>query len=333
MVKEDRSLGSLREEEVVEYIARRLVSPPSIGEHLGYPDDARDLLPRGPRIIVSTDAYSIESLMLPWRTLRDVGWSSVIGALSDVVSKGGIPHACMIALGVPRSWNLTSLGELVDGIKEATSSYGVKVLGGDTNSSLEPWIAITVIGFTSAKIPPRRAGLGVGDIIIVTGRYGAMGYVAMHGFERSSQLMWVVKATKRPTVRVEVAYVIQVHYRQISSTMDVSDGLGYTLNHVSRLSGKGIKLEKPPIVHEEIVEICRGDQRCILDYALLGGEEYGVVMGVKREHAKEVTRELEYYNIEYAVVGEVIDVEPGVYYEGEKLAIKRYDQFGGWTTI
>jgi len=323
---------SLTEEEVVDAIARRLVSHPSFGEYLDYPDDARDIIPRGPRILFSMDAYTLSSLRLPWRSLRDVGWAAFTGPISDVVSKGGVPLVSMLALGIPGEWRITDLLELVEGFREASSHYGVRILGGDTNNSSEAWIAISVIGFTSAKIPPRRMGLKPGDVVIATGVYGAMGFISRHGINEAIRHQWIIEATKKPTARVEVAYVIASQYRAITASMDVSDGLGYTLGEMSKLSKCGVLIKQPPRVHREIVELCRDNIDCILDYSLNGGEEYGVVLGVRQDLLNHVVRELEYYEVDYSIIGNAVEAEPGVYFNGKKLNIGRYDQFKGWIT-
>lgn len=324
------TLGELTEEEIVQIIARRVLSEPGKGEYLKHPDDARDLLPRAPRVLLSMDAYSIKSLRLPWRTYSDVGWAALTGAISDVVAKGGIPYACMIALGLPKTMELYSLEELLEGISEASRHYEVKVLGGDTNNSSDEWIAVSVIGFTTVKNPPSRSGLRPGDIIIATGVYGAMGYVVKHGLEESSEEEWVISLTKRPRVRVELGYVIENYYRALSASMDVSDGLGYTLGELSRLSGHGIKLTNPPKTPDDLVEMCNSNMECIMNYALLGGEEYGVVLGVKPGEVNNVTKELDYFNLDYAIIGVVTDANPGVYINGNVVQIKRYDQFKEW---
>lgn len=272
----------------------------------------------------------MKSLKLPWRTFNDLGWAILTGSISDIVSKGGIPYACMISLGLPLNMKLEELEEMVLGLEETANYYGVRILGGDTNSSSEAWVSVVTIGFTTAKKPPSRKGLEPGDSIIVTGIYGAMGYVAKHGIEHSMNKEWVVKYTKKPTTRLELGYLISNNYKAISASMDVSDGLGYTLETLSSLSNRGIQIEKPPLTPPQLLEHCNNDPKCLLDYALIGGEEYGVVMGVKSQWLNNVIRELEYYEIPYSIIGRVIDAEPGLYYNEVKIHIKRYDQFKGW---
>ncbi len=325
-------LRDLGEELVVELISRSLLSKPGHGEYLFYPEDARDLLPRAPRILVSMDAYSISSLKLPWRDYSDIGWSSFSGAISDIVAKGGIPHACMIALGLPHTLKQEELEALIRGFREASEYYNVRVLGGDTNSASDGWIAISTIGFTTARTPPSRSGLRAGDYIIVSGIYGAMGYVAREGIEKSSNIDWVVKYTKRPIVKVEIGYVIENNYKYISASMDVSDGLSYTLYTLSKLSNCGIVVENPPLVPSELYEYCRGDEKCLLEYSLHGGEEYGIVLGVKPEYKNLVQKDLEYFNIPYRIIGRAI-AKQGLYFHEKELPVYRYDQFRGWSSL
>lgn len=323
-------ISELKEDDIVALLADILVSNPGRGEHLKHPDDARDILPKAPRILFSLDAYTISSLKLPWRSLSDVGWSAITGAISDIVSKGGIPYACMVGLGLPPTMLVEELKEFAQGLKEASDYYGVKILGGDTNKSSEAWISIGVIGFTPARNPPSRKGLRPGNVVVVTGTYGAMGYVVRHGIERSSSVRWVIEHTRRPRARIEVAHVISSYYRLISASMDVSDGLGFTLQTLSNLSGFGIALRNAPHVPEELLELCRNDVKCLLEYTLVGGEEYGVVMGVNRQELQSVVREIEYYEVPYSIVGEVMEAPSGIYFGGEKISVGRYDQFSGW---
>ncbi|MCY0867751.1 MAG: thiamine-phosphate kinase [Desulfurococcus sp.] len=325
-----RVLRDLGEENVISILAGRLLQAPSITENLGHPDDARDMLPKGPRIIYALDAFSIRSLKLPWRTMRDVGWMALTGAVSDVVAKGGIPSVAMIGLGLSGEMTAEDVEELASGVREAGDYYKVRVTGGDTNESRDPWIAVSVIGFTTCKKPPRRRGIKPGDVVVATGSYGAMGFVALHGLEEAGRREWVVRDTRRSTVRVELANVIMATYRYIHSSMDVSDGLGYTLSHISELNGYGITLKQLPHHPVELEDYCSGDTTCMWRHVLAGGEEYGVVLFVDGSRVDYVTRELDYYEISYSVIGVVEDRPPGVYINNSTIHVARWDQFKGW---
>lgn len=327
----DYTLRELGEEKIVDLIGKTIVSRRALGEVLEYPDDARDMIARGPKLIISVDAYGLRSLKLPWRSYSDVAWAAVTGSLSDIVSKGGFPSAMLVSLGLDPQMRLSELLDLLSGLKEATEAYSVRIVGGDTNSSSDPWISVTSIGFTSCKKPPSRRGMRPGDQLVVTGRYGAMGFVALHGFEEASRYRWVVEATRRPRLRVELASLVSQECRFINATMDVSDGLGHVLEYLAQINNLRINISQPPPVYDEINEICNSDLDCLIRFSLVGGEEYGLVMSVSQEGLRHVLRELELYDEPYSLIGVAEPGEPGVYFKGVRINVRRWDQFRGWS--
>jgi len=324
-------LMDLGEKSVIEKIISRYLSKPGYGEYLDYPNDARDIIPIAPRILFSIDGYALDKVKLPWRTMRDLGYTAVVGAISDHVCKGGIPRDIVISLGLPRDMKIDDLVELLEGVREAIEQYKLRYIGGDLNESPTPWIDIAVISYTSVKKPPSRCCVKVGDKIIVTGVYGAMGYVAIHGLNEASKQKWVVEATRRPRLYLETAFIIGKYYRSINASMDVSDGLGYTLLELSKLSGYGIALRNHPVYHSELNEICY-DAFCKWRYVLNGGEEYGVVLSIDSKWVDKVARDLEMYNVPFSIIGEVVNMEPGLYIDGKHVEdlVITWDQFKGW---
>ncbi|AFK51681.1 AIR synthase related protein domain protein [Thermogladius calderae 1633] len=323
-------LGELTERLFIEGVLRNYLGKRPPFSRLGFPDDAVDFLPLAPRIVVSVDASSIASVKLPWRSLGDAAWAIATGAVSDHIAKGSRPAYALVSLGLSPDLDLSEAKAIVRGLSEAFNYYGVSWVGGDTNSSRDPWISVTMIGFTTAKRPPPRSGARPGDAVVVTGRYGAMGYVALRGVEEASRTTWVVEKTRRPLVDVRVGTVIALNYKSIHASMDVSDGLGFTIMEISRLSGVGFRVEKPPLVFKEVYELCEGRLQCLYELSLNGGEEYGVVMTVSKEGLGNVVEDLESYGVEYEVIGEVVEGS-GLKLEGvNKVAIYGWDQFGGY---
>ncbi len=334
MVFRDKKLGEIGEEELVGIIIKYL-DPPKPYEFLPPGDDARDFLPTGPKLVFSSDAYSFSSLKLPWRTWRDAGWAGVVGCISDHFSKGSIPYIAMIDLGLSREMRLADFIDLIEGIKEALSTYNIVYAGGDLNSSKDPWISISVIGYTTAKKPPRRSGARPGDKILVTGLYGAMGIVSLDGIDEASRHKWIIEATRRPRPQFETDIVVAHYYRWIDASMDVSDGLSYTLYVMAREAGLSVRLTSPPRYFDELEKYCgerKDPDRCVIERCLAGGEEYGVVMAVSEKYIGEITEMLENYDVPYAIIGEFIEGgTPGeILWRGEKTEIVRWDQFLGW---
>ncbi len=323
------------EEEIVEHILK-YVSKPVFGERLGVGDDARDILVHAQRILFSIDGYSLESAMLPWRSLSDVGWCLVSSIVSDIVSKGGFPYGLMLSIGVPRDWGLDVIDELYSGVLDACREYRCRLLGGDTNLSDKPWASIACIGFTSSAYPPSRSGARPGDTVIATGLYGCMGVVVFDGVEEASRLEWVVDCTRRPTVLTRLAYIISSYSKTIHASMDVSDGLGYTLYTIARSSKVSIVIDNLPKHHSSLREYCRDDIECIVKRVFNGGEEYGVVLVVDSNRVDDLVKDLELYDIPYSIIGKVSREKhepPYIIAWHKPLEIYRWDQLSGWTKI
>ncbi len=336
-----RVLLDLGEERIIEEHIVPALSPPQPGELLGPGEDARDILPRGPRMLIAHDGYSVKTLRLPWRTMVDIGYAAVMGAASDLVAKGAAPHAVTVALGLENNTRIMDLDNLIQGIVGACHELGARYMGGDTNISADPWISVSAIGFTVAR-PPGRGGARPGDIIVATGVYGAMGAVALD-HRVAERYGWVREATRRPRVRVELAYIVARHHSYITSSMDVSDGLSYTLYTMSRLSGHAFLVTEPPLYHPELPEYCAREiihvdrHECIWDRVMHGGEEYGAVLTIRPEGVIYVLDEMKKLEIPHKVIGRVVDEPPGLYREekGRRIPVpvSRWDQFRGWTTI
>ncbi len=332
----NKQLILVGEDYIVEEVIKPRLSKPGPGDSLGPLDDARDLIPRGPRLVFSIDGGSISGMKLPWRTYADIGWAAVTGALSDHLAKASYPYGFMVAVGVQPSLGIGSLNELISGVYAASKHYGVKYLGGDTNSARDGWIAVSVIGFTTAKKLPRRDGARPGDAIVVVGEYGAMGLIAMHGSGISEIMPWIKDATQRPTINMALAEVVAQNYRWIHASMDVSDGLGYTLYKVSIESGILSRVYRMPPVRSEVWEACSYDEKRVWEAVLNGGEEYGAVFYVDPGGLKHFTSQLEEAGITYSIVGEALQDKPGLRigdYKPGELTIYRWDQFRTWTRI
>ncbi|MET1159562.1 MAG: thiamine-phosphate kinase [Thermoprotei archaeon] len=324
-------LGDLGEKKIIEEIIAKYITSPSWEEHLEPLDDARDILPAGPRILFSIDGYSLEKAKLPWRGMSDLGWCSIVGAISDHIAKTGIPRDVVISLGLPRDTPVDDLIDFMNGVREAIQYYNLRLLGGDLNESREPWVSVAVIGYTSAKKPPGRCCGKPGDLVIVTGVYGAMGYVVLRGIEDAAKEKWVVEATRRPKPYVETAVVLSSYYKSVHASMDVSDGLGYTLLELARRMGKGIVLTEKPRYHGELDKIC-DSENCIWKHILNGGEEYGVVAIVSPQHAETIYEYLLKLEVPAQIIGRVEDKPPHLYL-GDQVVddlISVWDQFKEW---
>ncbi len=332
-----RIIGLNGEKSIINKIIYPLLSRSVEGGTLGPLDDARDFIPKAPRIVVNSDGGDVEAAKYKWRTYADVGWSMIVGALGDHIVKGSIPYAILVTMGIPASIDVSVLENLFNGIYAAVREYRLKYLGGDLNSSCSIWVSVTAIGFTSAKKLPRRDGALPGDKIVVVGEYGASGLIALEGEEYANMYPWIKEVTQRPHIRIELAHIVAKHYRSIHASMDVSDGLGYTIYEISMRSGVRSILKNKPLYYEAIDDYCsrrRNREECLWSTILSGGEEYGGVFYVDPAGLEEFINDLESFNIPYRVVGEAAKDNPGIEIEGiEHIDIMYWDQLQGWKKL
>ena len=325
-------LLEIGEEKVIHRIVESFVDRVEDGV-LNPGEDARDFKLPGIRGLISIDGYNIKSVKLPWRNLSDIGWCAVTSVVSDIICKGGYPFVLSIALGVPKNWEVEFIDELMLGVKQASKEYGVKLLCGDTNESSEPWIVASAIGYSSINNLPSRSNAKPGDYIIATNYYGAMGVVSIDGLESAIKHMWIHEYTKRPKVSLKIAKIINEFPDAIHASMDVSDGLGYTIYSIANYSKVSIKVYNKPQHPKELIEYSKENNRRIWDYILFGGEEYGVVLSIDSSKINLITNALEEYKVPYEIIGEVVDYsdKPIVNINGYgRLKLMRWDQFKGW---
>lgn len=232
----------------------------------GVGDDCAVLdVPAGERLVVSTDA-SVEGTHFRrgWLTPAEIGWRATTSALSDLAAMGARPLGVLLAVSVPPSWR-DALGELADGVGEATRAAGTVIVGGDLSGGGELSLTVTVLG--SAARPVGRDGARPGDALWVTGRLGAPRR-ALAALAAGAEPAPGDRARfARPAARIAEGRWLAAH--GATAMVDVSDGLLADLGHVAAASGARLVLDA------ERLPRARG---ATVEDALGGGEEYELAL-------------------------------------------------------
>src|SRR3972149_8425169 len=108
-------------------------------------------------------------------TARQIGWMSVAVNLSDLASKGAQPIGVVMAMGIPPDTELGFIEDMVRGMDDCASRYGMQIIGGDTDSHDELTMTGTALGLLKKELLIRRSGARVGDLVCVTGTLGRAG--------------------------------------------------------------------------------------------------------------------------------------------------------------
>ncbi len=270
-------------------------------------------------LVVSTDMLHRETdfpeIMTPWQ----IGWMAIAVNLSDIAAMGAEPAGLLIAAGIPPDINLSFIDELFRGFKDCASTFGTKVLGGDTDSSRELTLAGCALGFVEKDLILRRAGAHPGDLLCTTGFLGSAG-AGLRALNLKDFKNKFVKNLLEPQPRLKEGRALALS-RSVTAMMDNSDGLALSLSDLSEVNNVGF------LIREDSIPIAPGIEEMVthreaLDLALRAGGDFELVLTVKPEML-DVALE----TCELKIMGCV--VEEGIWMEssGQKFRIepKGYD--------
>ena len=306
---------------------------------LGPGDDASCAGPGWDRLVVKIDGYRVSSSMLPWNSLRDVGWKAVTATASDLAAKAARPLVFLASTGLSPERGLEELVELVEGLQGSAIAHGAWLGGGDTNAARSrgcEWIDVAGLGFAARKPLPITCSSGNRLLVYTTrGRIGLTGiayHIAFHGDpEEINEWPRVLAETSRPIARTRFPLLVErLPEHCVRCASDVSDGLAYTLYRLAEESSMRITVEELPVERE--AEEYAGTRRVSLESLVFyAGEEYEVVFAVEPSCRGLVEGEAARIGLPIGFLGVAEkNGDPLVVYRGSRVEKKRWDQFRGW---
>ena len=149
----------------IERLAARLPElPPG---QVGVGDDCAVL--EGNRLIATDLLVEGVHFRSAWASPADVGWKALAVNLSDLAAMGGTPESAVVAVALPAERPGVA-DEVLDGLLECAARFTCPLVGGDTSTGPDLFIAVTVTG--SAERPVLRSGASAGETVFVTGPLG-----------------------------------------------------------------------------------------------------------------------------------------------------------------
>jgi thiamine-monophosphate kinase len=199
--------------------------------------------------ILKTDAIHEEIRTGLYTDPFTIGWMSVTATISDMAAVGARPDGILLLMQLLPDLNKEFLQRLYDGINAACTEYGVYVIGGDTNSSLQLSIATTCIGHFTGIWPMMRTGCREGELIYTTGKPGTGSLYAFNTLYQKKNVRF------RPLARLKESRVIT---RFATSCIDSSDGFIPALANLAELNTVGFTLDVPveDYVDDEVLNAC-----------------------------------------------------------------------------
>lgn len=281
--------------------------------------------PSGDRLAVTTDAMlEGRHFRLDWLTPYEVGSRAMTACLSDVAAMGAEPCFAFASTALPPEMAVEDAAELMRGVVDQAERFGACLLGGDTIAAHEHvGLDLMLLGRCRDHIW-RRDGARVGNAVIVTGDIGgSAGAVAARSAGLRDIACWHRYAA--PVPRVAQAAALN-GVGEITSCIDISDGLVQDAGHLCERSGVGITIHAGLLpISEKTRTVAELLETQPLMWALTGGEDFELLFTAPPEAALALQDAAE---LPLTVVGEVVTgsgvtvVEDG----GRPLVV----QSGGW---
>lgn len=210
-------------------------------------------------LVVKTDPVRAGVHFLVDDDPADIAWKALAVNVSDLIAKGAQPLVYLMALSFPEAPSRRWLEAFTRGLREAQTTFGCHLVGGDTDRAPGPLsIGLTVIGTVPRGRMIRRDAARAGDHIFVSGTIGDAGFGLLTRTGAAEAATWplsgaaretLIRRSLRPAPKLALIEALRTHAR---ASMDLSDGLMKDLDRMCRASGVGaiIRLADVPFSSE-----------------------------------------------------------------------------------
>jgi thiamine-monophosphate kinase len=215
----------------------------------------------------------------------DIGARAVAVNLSDLAAMASRPLALLVSLEIPDGLQERFLLSVMRGAVACGERFGATVAGGNITRSPGVFaIGVTALGTIPKGFQPwTRSGARPGDVLVVSGSLGS-GALGLHLLDHhpalATRFPGLVRAYRRPTPRLDMA-LLHGGNPGVHAAIDLSDGLGSDIRHITRASGVGARVDisRLPI----LPEAKRYAREVGLDpywFALSGGDDYELLLAI-----------------------------------------------------
>lgn len=315
----------------------QIVDKPSGRILLGLGDDSAIIQPRmGWEILVTTDAL-VENVHFDfsYTPFSSLGWKALAISVSDIASMGGLPLCCVISLAIPETIQIEDVESFFLELNHCARRTACPLIGGDTVASKASFfISVTVIGEVESGLAVKRSGAKPGDLLCMTGQIGAsrVGFDILTQKYDRSRFDYSVKRFLKPKPKVDEARNL-IQKLEVTSMIDISDGLSSEINHLCRESHVGCILWEDRIpISEDAIHWTELSGLNTTQYVLESGEEYELLFTIDREHfnkwKKDGDRDT---SVEFSVIGEMVSHKETIFINSQgnqlPLNVKGWDHF------
>jgi len=190
--------------------------------------------------VIKNTVYSMDAFFQnvhfkkEWMSLKQIAYKSMIVNISDAIAMNAKPKYALLSVAIPSTYNEKDLKQLAKGFKKASKEFGISIIGGDTISNEKLDISVTIVSKT--KKPIYRSGVKKDDLVCYTGDLGSCKVDLEKLFAKKK----ISKKSKflKPKLNAKFFYEIS---KYVNASMDISDGLFFELERLSKASKVGFE--------------------------------------------------------------------------------------------
>ncbi len=238
--------------------------------------------------VVESNVYSMDAFFedihfkREWFSLKQIAYKAMIINISDAIVMNAIPKYALLSVAIPSTFSKKDLKQLSSGFKKASKEFDIEIIGGDTISNNKLDISITIISKT--KNPILRSTAKKDDFFCYTGTLGTCKKDLARLFEKKK----INKKSKfiKPKLKADFFYETS---KYMSSALDISDGLFFELERVSKSSNIGFEFFEE--IHEDVGT---------------SGEEYEILFSFNKKHLKKIQKIAEKHKVKLNIFAKAI---------------------------
>lgn len=254
-----------------------------MSQNTGYSGNGDDASPLGTHWLSSDQFIENTHFKTQWMSFEEIGYKSVVQALSDLAAMATSPQGLMASLAWPPHLEKESILKLLQGIESACLDHGTPLMGGDISSAPQIYINHTVVGGRKDDAQALSiSGASPEQKIVIS---GPLGYAATGLYEVTNKIptpryrnYWT-----KPEVQFEKAEALQKIFHATALT-DMSDSLCKSLHGLTTVSHCGaLIMEDKLLLNQTWRQYVETLRLSALELFLHGGEDYQLLATVPAE--------------------------------------------------
>lgn len=234
-------------------------------------------------LVYSTDSF-FENVHFKkeWMSLKQIARKAMLVNISDAIAMNAKPKYALLNIAIPKTYSLKDIKKLSLGFLEIAKEFDLEIIGGDTISNEKLDISITIISTTKNAV--LRSGAKKDDLVCYTGNLGSSKKDLEKLFNGNS----ISKNSKfiEPKLNAEFFYEVS---KYVNSSMDISDGLFFELEKISKQSKVGF----------EFFEKVKSKVGC-------SGEEYELLFTFNKKNRKKIEKIAKKHKVKLNIFAKVV---------------------------